>query len=429
VTPHLEYAAACYCGVASLSDSQGDDVRRYAIVFQCAARPGARLRSGHSGAAHLQTTLIRGDGDWTREGPSALRRIFRDRYGGADSEWTFAERDVRPYAILLMNADYFEELYGVWCGGGWLTDTEEAPWVWVEKDAQHGSRLAAAVEQQKQQPVSAGRAASSAAGAGGVPTANPNPSPNPSPNLNPNAAGAGGVPTAPLYTMGFDAELVTQALAACGGDVAEALERLLSVSQAGGAPAAGTTAPPAVTIAPAAVHATPAAVHATPHAAATAVGAVHVAPMPPLHQGPRTSAAAALHVPPTSAAAAPSISAASDASPSISIASYIDANDAFMSIASPPSQQQHPRGSSAADSRASDALREAATAVRADRTAWTRFSAGAAEGPDDAAATDAILLDAKLARLAEMGFTRDQAYEALEASGGDLRAAAARLAS
>ena len=117
-------------------------------MFQCAVRPGARLQSGFPGASHLKTDLA-GASSWTDQGPTALRSIFTERYNSADSEWTFAEQDVRPYGVLLMNAEYFEELYGVKCGGGWKEESEEAPWSWVEDEATHVAKLKEAVEQQK----------------------------------------------------------------------------------------------------------------------------------------------------------------------------------------------------------------------------------------------------------------------------------------
>lgn len=121
VTPHLEYCMAGYCGIAELGT--GDHARRVAIIFQCAVRPGKRLRSGYPGVNKDYKKLAGSESK-----PDQLRANFRERYGEAHSEWTFDEADVRPYGILLCNADYLEERYGVRIGGGWLSDAKLGEW-------------------------------------------------------------------------------------------------------------------------------------------------------------------------------------------------------------------------------------------------------------------------------------------------------------
>ena len=83
-------------------------MRRYVIVFQCAARPGARVGKGYPGVEHHQ--IKKSD---------ELKKLFGPdgRYKGEESEWTFKEEDVRPYGILLADADEFEARFpGAQCG-------------------------------------------------------------------------------------------------------------------------------------------------------------------------------------------------------------------------------------------------------------------------------------------------------------------------
>ena len=91
---HLEYAAASYCSPVYGAVTQ----RRFAIIFQCAAKPGERLKSGYPGSA------------WARS--PELAGLFTDRYHGKDSEWTFKPEHVRPYGILLANVSHLKDVFG-----------------------------------------------------------------------------------------------------------------------------------------------------------------------------------------------------------------------------------------------------------------------------------------------------------------------------
>lgn len=94
VTPHLEYAAKSYSGIASVGN------KKFVMVFQCAVQPGTMIAEGYPGAEKYQNEPL-------------LKSIFNDRgYGQQNSEWTFASENVRPYGILLADADNLSSLFG-----------------------------------------------------------------------------------------------------------------------------------------------------------------------------------------------------------------------------------------------------------------------------------------------------------------------------
>ena len=129
VTPHLEYCAAGNSGMAELEDSPNHETRRYTILFQSAARPGARLKRGFPGTyrdgpgtANPWMELVRGSNK------NMLRSLFSGRYHGADSEWVFDEDDIRPCNILIANAAHLETVLGVRCGLGWVPKPKLQEW-------------------------------------------------------------------------------------------------------------------------------------------------------------------------------------------------------------------------------------------------------------------------------------------------------------
>jgi hypothetical protein len=119
VSPHLEYAL-CYSAGAEIKMPDGTP-RRYQVVFQCAAKPGERLRSGYSWEI----------GPNSRMSGSKLREHCRKRYPAredksrrkdddsgetgdshpSDSEWTFKSQHVRPYGVLLADAAHLEQIF------------------------------------------------------------------------------------------------------------------------------------------------------------------------------------------------------------------------------------------------------------------------------------------------------------------------------
>jgi hypothetical protein len=94
VSPHLEYVAKSYTGIAKV------DNKNIVMVFQCAVKPGEILREGYPGIDRYQDKPL-------------LANIFRERrYGHDNSEWTFTSDNVRPYGVLLADADKLAKMYG-----------------------------------------------------------------------------------------------------------------------------------------------------------------------------------------------------------------------------------------------------------------------------------------------------------------------------
>ena len=96
-TPHVEYALN-YSQTVRLHGPDGV-IRRNVLMFQCAAKPGTLKREGLS-YSHK---------GWLGQG---WRDYCESRYKpGEYSEWTFEPDNVRPYGVLLANAEVLEDLF------------------------------------------------------------------------------------------------------------------------------------------------------------------------------------------------------------------------------------------------------------------------------------------------------------------------------
>jgi hypothetical protein len=100
VTPHIEYAAMNYARVAKIG--RFDEPRRLSIVFMCAVKPAEMLDEDYPMSD-----------EFFAEGQRRLKEDILARYGAENSEWLFEAHHVRPYRILLADANVLEAQFGL----------------------------------------------------------------------------------------------------------------------------------------------------------------------------------------------------------------------------------------------------------------------------------------------------------------------------